>query len=62
MKETFTIFGLSVKQIMRKKVNGYVSKSLMVPKSPVWFLAWYFFNPESKPNPTRNQNQYLTHV
>ena len=57
MKERFTILGLGVKQIMKKTVN-----TPMVPKCPVWFLAWYFFNPESKPNPTRNQNQYLTHV
>ena len=58
MKERFTILGLGVKQIVKKKTVN----ALMVPKCPVWFLAWYFFNPESKPNPTRNQNQYLTHV
>ena len=57
MKERFIILGLNVKQIKKKTANV-----LMVPKCLVWFLAWYFFNPVSKPNPTRNQNQYLTHV
>ena len=34
----------------------------MVPKCPLWFLAWYLFNPESKLNPIQNENQYLTHI
>ena len=56
MIERFTILSLSLKQIMRHMVNV-----LMGPKCSVWFLAWYFFKPESKPDRTPNQNQYLTH-